>query len=143
MDQKDAEDVTAQLKGDQPFDGLRIFKPKTQRDFAWVAVVGFGTRKMGGVGDSQEEAAFALLEQVLVSTQSMFEQAVQYKLVEARTLTRIRDLTTKFIGELRTLHAIVVEDHRWETILREESPAGSPKPTKVTITDADVGEDFL
>lgn len=144
MDQKDAADVTSQLKDQKPLDGLRVFKPKTKRDYEWIAVVGFGTRKMGGVGDSQEEAAVALLEQVLVSTQSMFEQAVQYKLVEAQTLVRVRELTTRFIGELRRLHARVVEDHKWETILRDEAPfGGAQKTTRVDITTDDVGDDFL
>lgn len=144
MDQKDAAEVTDRLKGEKPFDGLRVFKPKTKRDFEWIAVLGFGVRKMGGVGDSQEEAAVALLEQVLVSTQSMFEQAVQYKLVEAKTLARVRELNTRFIGELRRLHARVVEDHQWETILREDSPSDtSQKPARVEITEDDVGDDFL
>jgi hypothetical protein len=144
VDQKDAAEVTDRLKSEKPFEGLRIFKPKTKRDFEWVAVMGFGVRKLGGVGDSQEEAAIALLEQVLVSTQDMFERAVQYRLVEAKTLFRVRELTTRIIGELRRLHARVVEDHQWETILREDAASDySQKPTRVEITEDDVGDDFL
>lgn len=143
MDKSDTEAVRQQLKVETAFDGLRVFKPKTKRDFAWIAVMGFGVRKMGGVGDSQEEAAVALLEQVLVSTESMFERAVQYKLVEAATLTRVRGLTTRFIADLRKLHAVVVEDRRWETLLKDEFEPPGERATKVEIMDDDVGDDFL
>lgn len=145
MDSKDAADVTARLQGDSPFEGVRIFRPKSQRDFAWVAALGFGRLKMAGVGDSQEEAAIAMIEQVLVSAEGLLARSVQYGHADPRTLARIRTLVSGFIAELRRLHAHVLQESRLDAILNEElfNTEQPDKPINVTITADDVGDEFL
>lgn len=145
MDSKDAAAVTARLKGEHPFEGVRILQPKTKRDFAWLSVMGFGHQKMAGVGDSQEEAAIAMIEQVLMSAEGMLARAVQYGHAEPRTLRRVQSLVAGFVAELRTLHAQVLQETQRDAILSEELFADphNPKPIQVSITDDDVGDEFL
>jgi len=129
---------------DLPFDGLRITRPKRPTDYKWAAILGFGMRRLGGVGDTPEEAAVALLDQVLSSTEEMFTRALQYRLIEPKVLERVRRLTAKFAQEVRQLHAVVLSDAALDALLADELPPAPAKgSTSLKIDEEELDEDAL
>jgi hypothetical protein len=130
-----------------PFEGARVFEPKRPADYKWISVIGFGTRKLGGVGDSQEEAVIAMLENVLVSVENMLTGAVRYKLVPHAAAQRVRALTAGFITELRALHRTVLSEQQLNDVWSLEDldapakPAATDRAATLTIDPADTDDD--
>lgn len=129
------------LRRDLPFEGLKMLRPKKAVDYKWIAAIGFGLRRLGGVGNSQEEAAIAALVQVLASVEELFAKGVQYRAVEPQTLVRVRELVGRFSRELVELHKVVIDEHHWNTLWEEEiQPQERPRDTSLDINESDVDE---
>jgi len=69
--------------------------------------IGFGGIKLCGTGESAEEAAIALVEQVLVSVEKRMQDAAEHGEIPPQVLSRVRRLNAGFMAKLRTLHSEV------------------------------------
>lgn len=124
--------------------GLRVVRPRTKRDFEWVALLDMTDVVPAGVGDTEEEAAVALLSSVLESVLERFRTAEKYGAVRSEVVRRVADLNAKFVCDLRKLHRTVL-DEAARRVLFEDEWAVSPEDrgAVVAVTEDDVGDDFL